>query len=80
MNGISHSDDKTKANILNRQFASVFSRDDGISFDLGRSPHPKIQNITIKSQGITKILRKLKPNKASGPDNIQTRFLKAKAD
>ena len=79
-NGISHSDEKTKANILNKQFASVFSRDDGDPFNLGQSPYPKIENITIGCQGIRKILHQLKPKKASGPDNIQARFLKETAD
>ena len=80
VNGISHVDEKTKADILNRQFASVFSQDDGVVPHLGQPCCPRMENITIKQNGIRKLLRDLKPHKASGPDHIQSRFLKETAD
>ena len=76
-----HSDPKSKANILNRQFASVFT-DDSATFlpDLGPSPHPSMDNIHIHVPGITKLLINPKPHKASGPDGVPARLLKETAE
>ena len=35
-----------------------------------------MQNITITENGVYKLLRNIKPHKATGPDNIQARYLK----
>ena len=76
-----HSDPKSKANILNRQFASVFTNDSATSLpDLGPSPHPSMDNIHIHAPGITKLLKNLKPHKASGPDGVPARLLKETAE
>ena len=37
-------------------------------------------NIVIKTPGVQKLLRNLKPNKASGPDNIPAKFIKENAE
>ena len=38
--------------------------------------HPIMQDITITSPGIEKLLQKLDPSKASGPDELKPRLLK----
>ena len=42
----------------------------------GPSPYSAMQNITITENGVYKLLRNIKPHKATGPDNIQARYLK----
>ena len=55
-NGLLHADPKTKANILNWQFTSVFSVDDGSPVpDLGNSQHPSMDNITVDQNGVIKL-------------------------
>ena len=41
-----------------------------------RSPHPTMPTINISVGGVTKLLTKLKPNKAAGPDQQKPRVLK----
>ena len=78
--GFLHSDPKTKANILNKQFTSVFSVDDGSPLpDLPDDHHPTMDNITVCQNGVIKLLRNLKPFTASGPDGIPTKLLKETA-
>ena len=48
--------------------------------DKGPSPYPSISNIDITMQDIAKLLNGLNVHKASGPDQISTRFLKETAD
>ncbi|MES9904902.1 MAG: reverse transcriptase family protein [Sedimenticola sp.] len=75
-NGILKSDTKTKANILNSQFKSVFtSEPDGALPNKGPSPFPSMEDIFVDTNGIEKLLGKLNPHKASGPDNISARVL-----
>ena len=71
---------KEKADALNQQFASVFSPISDSLPNLGTPKAPKIQDIVITTNGIAKLLSKIKPNKASGPDNIPAKFLKETAD
>ena len=81
-NGQVHSDPTTKANILNQQFESVFSRPSPLSLkQLAKSAVPKSSNnhmppITITQKGVNNLLKGLNPNKASGPDEISPRLLK----
>ena len=76
-NGKIHSDPLDKANILNRQYESVFTREDtrDIPPMTGR-PYPAMPEIEISTAGVNKLLRNLNPKKASGPDLISTRILK----
>ena len=68
---------KDKANILNRQYMSVFTQE-----DQGDVPNPtgssyaKMDDITVTTEGVRKLLIKSNPNKASGPDQIPARILK----
>ena len=78
--GFIHCDPRTKANILNRQFTSVFSTDDGSRLpDLPDVHHPVMEDITVCQNGIIKLLRNLKAFTASGPDDIPTKLLKETA-
>ena len=79
-NGILYSDNVKKAEILNDQFKSVFSKDDPSEpHPLPNPEFPKIQDINITEPGVRKLLQNLKPNKASGPDNISPLILKTLA-
>jgi hypothetical protein len=72
--GFLHPDTTTKANI---QFASVFTEDDMDNLpDLGISPTPEMNKITINTEGAQNLLQHLKPNKATGPDDTPAKFLK----
>ncbi len=72
-----HSDSTEKANILNTQFQSVFTQDDGSLIPrLQGESYPDIDNLTITTPGVQKLLEKINPQKASGPDNIPDRVLK----
>ena len=44
------------------------------------SPSPDMNNITVGTNGVKKLLQDLDIHKASGPDNIPTRFLKDHAE
>ncbi len=79
--GILHTDPKQKADVLNRQFTSVFtSVDDSPLPEMGPSPHPSVSSITVSCNGVTKLLRNLKPHKATGPDGIPAQLLKETAE
>jgi len=74
------SDDKSRAGVLNRQFYSAYTRDDGSPLpDLGQSPHPTMPDIVFSTQGVAKVLLNLKPHKAAGPDDVAARYLKETA-
>ena len=77
---ISVSDSTTKANILNDQFASVFTSDTNDPIpDKGTSPYPDMSRLHITTNGVQKLLKGLNPHKASGPDSIPCRLLKETA-
>ena len=79
--GITHSDSATKANILNDQFSSVFNKGEDPSTvpNMGPSPHPTVDNITVTENGVHKLLAGLEPHKALGPDQLRARLLKGLA-
>ena len=72
---------KEKAQILIKQFSSVFTWE-----KVNKMPktHRRIQqnipNIKVTQDGVAKLLRKINPSKASDPDNIPNRILKQCAD
>ena len=75
--GVLISDARSKANILNTQYASVFTQEDISNIpELDRSPHPHISTTSISEKGVKKLLDNLNPNKAAGPDQLNPRFLK----
>ena len=70
-----------KANILNRQFISVFTNDTKTSLpDLGPSQYPRMDDITVSSKGVVEQLKNLKPHKAAGPEDIPLMLHKKAAD
>jgi hypothetical protein len=73
-----HTADKDKAEALSQQFSSVFNIDQAdeelpMLTDLG---YPDIPNISFTREGVEKLLSKLKPGKAAGPDELPSRVLK----
>ena len=79
-NGIIFSQSKEKANILNSQFSSVFTKEDLDNLpDLGDSPHPSMPDFDISVNGIEKLLKNINPRKAAGPDGIPCRLLQSVA-
>ena len=73
-----HSDPKTKANILNNQFSSVFNsgEDPSTIKSMKSPPHRSMPNIYISTEGVRKLLAGLNIHKAAGPDGVSTRMLK----
>jgi hypothetical protein len=88
-NNILHSDPKKKAEILNRQFSSVFSAKQPLSLvqaarqntplAMNEEPHPDMPDINITRQGVEKLLSNLNPYKAAGPDSMKPMILKKMA-
>ncbi len=75
--GTLHTDSQAKAEILNRQFVSVFTTDTAASSTSLYGPsYPPIRGLHISSQGVEKLLAGINPSKAAGPDQIPCRFLK----
>ncbi|XP_076435230.1 uncharacterized protein LOC143275052 [Babylonia areolata] len=69
--------------ILNRHFQSVFSKGNEYSTEeftqkcnMKPADFPELENIKISVEGEKKLLHELKPDKASGSDNISPRILK----
>lgn len=74
--GLLHSDTVSKAEILNNQFHSVYTKEDLADMpSKGDSPHPSMNNIRIGRSGVCKLLKGLNVHKATGPDTIPARFL-----
>jgi hypothetical protein len=74
-------DSKEKAEILNRQFQSVFTQDDGKGIPAMDGPdYPQINDLKIINKGVVKLLQNLKVNKAPGPDDLPAYILKELAD
>ena len=80
--GKMHADPVDKANILNRQYESVFTKEEEEEDTpvLQGNPYPEMPNITICQEGVQKLLKKINPHKASGPDMILARILKDLSD
>ena len=82
-NGINYTDPVEKANILNNQFQSVFTKlvplklRHLVNLILPRKlSFPLMPSITVTASGVAKQLSKLNPGKAAGPDNLTSRILK----
>ena len=80
-NGFLQSDSTKRAEVLNDQFVSAYTKDDTERLpSKGPSPFSAMRKIIVSPNGVTKLLRDLKPHKASGPDSIPTYILKVAAD
>ena len=70
------SDCKGKAEILANQFQSVFPKDDSQDTpEVSSRVEEDIPHLKIGEDGVTKLLRGIKINKASGPDELPNRVL-----
>ena len=66
-----------KAEILNNQFQSVFTKDpDIVPPNKGPIPHPQMAPFQISIADVTKLIKGLYIHKAAGPDQINGRVLK----
>ena len=59
-----HIDDTEKANILNFQFSSVFSKPDSLTPPLVGHRCTSMLDILVNLAGVRKLLKDLNPNKA----------------
>ena len=79
--GLLQSDAATQATLLNNQFGSVFTEEDTTDMpEVTPSPFPDMDPIVIHENGVAKMLRNIKPHKATGPDEIPARLMKEAAD
>ena len=81
-NGVLFEDSKSKAEILLRQFTSVFTKEDTTAPlpDIKEKSFPSINNILVDEKGVLKLLKGMNVNKAAGPDGIPNKLLKACAE
>ena len=72
-----HTDNRVKDEISNKQFKSVFAKEDKSKIPRLSGPaYPPISELSIENIGVIKLLSRLNPSKASGPDNVPCRILK----
>ena len=74
--GLLVANDRAKADTLNEQFTSVFTKEDLSSIPTPHHQYPRMPHITFGTERISKLLSNIKPGKAGGPDQIPARFLK----
>ena len=71
-NGRLQAEPKDKADILNRQYESTWTKEDRSSIPTPEGqPFPAMPEISVTKQGVFKLLLKLNPNKATGPDHLE---------
>ena len=79
--GVLISDAPGKAEILNQQYTSVFTKEDTSNIPSKPSSNiPTCPPIKVTQKGVEKLLKDLKPDKAAGPDQISPRLLKELAE
>ena len=72
-----YSDSTSKANILLKQFSSVFTRGNQDQLPtVSKRIANSITNIKIRPEGVESLQKKVNISKASGPNNIPNRLLK----
>ena len=75
--GVTYSSDVDKAEVLNKHFASVFTRDPGVSVpNLDSSPYPELLSFDITVDEVNALLEEVDPFKAAGPNGIPPKLLK----
>ena len=80
-NGRLHAEPKNKADFLNRQYESTCTKKDRGSIPTPEGqPFPAMPEISVTKEGVFKLLLKLNPNKATGPDLLPARILKDMAN
>ena len=73
-------DTKGKAEVINEQYQSVFTKENSQSIPLVNNQNLNMPDINFTTNGILNLLSKLNPLKGKGPDKIPIRFLKDYAD
>ena len=69
-------EDSEKANILQTQFSSVFTKEpEGSVPRIPRRCQPKLLDFTVTDEAIKKLIENLNPNKSIGPDDMHARML-----
>ena len=69
---------RDKAQALNQQFPSVFTKENLEEFPvLDHHDMPDLPKLTITVAGVQKLLEDLQPNKTTGPDQIPAKILKS---
>ena len=75
-NGKLHSGGQKKAEILNRQFSSVFTADQpGVQTSLSGPAYPPLRQLVVNVKGVEKLLQEVNPSKVSGPNQLPCRAL-----
>ena len=72
-------DDKEMADVLNKQYASVFTEDDGSAVPTKESrlePEKELSDVRFTEEKVKKKLDNLRTDAAGGPDGIPPRILK----
>ena len=69
-------DDKEKATALQKQFISVFTKEDMETIPAPSQNCPNMPPITFGIEGITKLFQKQKANKAGGPDDVPAQIIR----
>ena len=75
-----HISDKSKANALNSHFQKQFTMESSSLPSMSESPYLSMPNITVITEGITKQLKQINPNKATGPDEVPCRVYRDYAE
>ena len=74
-------DDATKAEVLNKYFTSIFTKEYQFGIPtMAGTPYPDILDIKISEVGVAHQLETLNLRKSGGPDEIPPRFLKELAN
>ena len=76
VNGKETDDSKGKADLLNKQYISVFSKERDYDPDLKGEASPEIGPLTFTEEDVRNLLSKIDPKKANGPDKFPNRVLK----
>ena len=75
-----YTEDKAKADVLNNNFSSIFTRENITEFPRIEGERvPDIPLLNIQVDGVRNPLENPDPLKSPGPDNISSRFLKETA-
>lgn len=79
--GLLHNDSQIKASILNNQFQPANTKENlsNHQSDIGPHKHPTMHLSIVHERVVKKLFWKIKPHKATGPDDIHSFILKAAA-
>ena len=75
--GITATSPRKKADLLNKQFSSVFTEETtDVLPQMSNNQYPGISRLVITVKGVKKMLLNLNANKAAGPDELHGKLLK----